>query len=297
MNVGFIGLGAMGLPMAKNVIGGGYNLITMVHSNAEPGFEVQKMGAKLVGTPKEVAEASEVVITVLPADRQLTEVVLGPDGLKDGLSSGKVLIDMTTSKSSTLREIATELASMGVNIIDAPVSGGTVGAEKGELTIILGGETALIETWTPLLNTMGTRHYHCGPVGSGKVVKMVNQHLAAIHLLAIGEAFALGKKSDADLQVMYDVIRESSGYSKMMDLRLPGFLFDGEFKPGFKLDLMKKDVNLALDTAMESGIPLVFGALASQIMAASSASGSGQMDFSAAAEFLAKLAGESLKTS
>ncbi len=294
MKVGFIGLGAMGLPMAKNVIRGGYELITMFHTQKAPADELAALGVQVLANPKEIALASDVVITVLPADRQLVEVVAGENGLMEGMSQGKVLIDMTTAKSSTLVSLAAKLNEKGVAVIDAPVSGGTPGAEKGELTIILGGEHSLIEKWRPLLETMGKKLYICGDLGAGKVVKMVNQQLAALHLLGIGEAFALGNASGVDSKVLYDVIRESSGYSRMMDLRLPGFLLEHSFEPGFKLDLMKKDVNLAVDSAIEMNIPLALGALVSQIFSTASRSGLGDKDFSAAADFLAGSAGQKL---
>src|SRR5262249_27278056 len=167
-------------------------------------------------------------------------------------------------------------------------------AEQGTLTIMVGGDEGLLERCRPLLQTMGTRIVHVGKVGQGKVVKIVNQMMAAIHLLTIGEAFALGIKSGADPTVLYEVIKNSSGYSKMMDLRLPGFLLEGTFKAGFKLDLMKKDVNLALESAKASNIPLLLTSVAAQVFAAVSASGKGSEDFSVAAQFVAALAGANL---
>ena len=292
MKVGFIGLGAMGLPMAKNVIRGGYDLYTMVHENKTPYNELSEMGVKFLSQPKEIASISDVVITILPADKQLIEVVVGENGLLAGMKSGQVLIDMTTAKSNTLINLSEKLNKIGVSVIDAPVSGGTQGAISGNLTIMLGGKDFLIEKMRPLLETMGKQMYKCGDVGSGKVVKMVNQQLAAIHLLAIGESFALGKKAGVDSKIMFEVIRESSGYSKMMDLRLPDFILEQSFEPGFKLDLMKKDINLAVDSALEMNIPLVLGSMASQIFSAASNAGYGNEDFSRAADFLAKLSNQ-----
>jgi 3-hydroxyisobutyrate dehydrogenase/2-hydroxymethylglutarate dehydrogenase len=171
------------------------------------------------------------------------------------------------------------------------VSGGTTGAATGTLTIMVGGDPALLEECRPLLECMGSRIIHVGPLGQGKVVKIVNQMMAAVHLLAIGEAFALGIRLGADPNTLYNVIKESSGYSKMMDLRLPNFLLAGSFKPGFKLDLMKKDVNLALDSARAQSIPLLLTSVAGSLFAAASGAGKGSDDFSAAAQFLAGLAG------
>jgi 3-hydroxyisobutyrate dehydrogenase len=162
---------------------------------------------------------------------------------------------------------------------------------------MVGGDAALLEQVRPLLESMGKNILHVGAVGQGKVVKIVNQAMAAIHLLAMSEAFALGVRSGADAKVLYDVIKTSSGYSKMMDLRLPGFLFENSFKPGFRLDLMKKDLNLAVDSAQALGLPLAFAGLAVQVFAAASTAGRGDDDFAAAGGFLASLAGATLECS
>jgi 3-hydroxyisobutyrate dehydrogenase len=294
VKVGFIGLGGMGLPMAKRVAGGGYEVLTTVHRRREPAEQLAAVGARILDTPAEIARQAEIVITILPADSELKEAVFGEGGLVHGFSPDKVLIEMTTATAFSVQEVEKALARRGGRVLDAPVSGGTVGAENGTLTIMVGGDAGLLEEVRPLLETMGKNIVHVGGVGQGKLVKIVNQVMAAIHLLAIGEAFALGIKCGADPKVLYDVIKASSGYSKMMDLRLPGFLFEGMFKPGFKLDLMKKDVNLAVDSAKSLGIPLMFGSLAAQVFSAASTAGRGAEDFAAAADFLAGLAGARL---
>ena len=291
MRVGFIGLGAMGLPMAKRVVGAGYRTFSTFHKRREPADELAGLGAQLLPSAAEVARACDVVITILPADAELKLVALGPNGVLEGFSPGKILIDMTTATAMSLQEVEKAFAAAGGRVLDAPVSGGTLAAAQGTLTIMVGGEAALLEECRPLLETMGTRIIHVGPVGQGKVVKMINQVMAALHLLTIGEAFALGVKCGADPQVLYEVIKVSSGYSKMMDLRLPDFLLAGRFEPGFKLDLMKKDINLAVDSAQAAGVPLVLTAEAARIFAAASAAGKGGADFSAAAQFLAEMAG------
>jgi 3-hydroxyisobutyrate dehydrogenase-like beta-hydroxyacid dehydrogenase len=160
---------------------------------------------------------------------------------------------------------------------------------------MVGGEERLLEQYRPLLESMGTNIVHVGGIGQGKVVKMANQLMAAVNLLAIGEAFALGLRCGADPEVLYSVIKASSGYSRMLDARVPNFLLKGSYKPGFKLDLMKKDVNLALESAKTLGMPLVLGGMAGQLLAAASAAGHGEEDFSVAAEFLAGLAQTTLK--
>ncbi len=294
MKVGFIGLGAMGAPMAERVVRAGFTTFTTFHKRREAADSLAAIGATVLATPAEVARATDVVITILPADAELRDTVSGPTGLREGLSSGKALIDMTTATALTLQEVASELAPLGVRVLDAPVSGGTTAAASGTLTIMVGGDASLLEEFRPLLASMGSKIIHTGPLGQGKIVKIVNQMMAAVHLLAIGEAFAFGLRSGADPDTLYGVIKESSGYSKMMDLRLPGFLLAGSFQPGFKLDLMKKDVNLALDSARAQRIPLLLTATASQIFAAASMAGKGGEDFSAAAQFLADLAGVQL---
>jgi 3-hydroxyisobutyrate dehydrogenase-like beta-hydroxyacid dehydrogenase len=297
MKVGFIGLGAMGLPMAKRVLGGCHKMYTTFHRRRDPARELEAMGAEILQTPGEVAQAADVVMTILPADAELKEVVFLNTGILNGFSNGKVLIEMTSGTALAMREVDEAIRAKGGSVLDAPVSGGTAAAEQGTLTIMVGGDESLLERCRPLLQNMGTRIVHVGKVGQGKVVKIVNQMMAAIHLLAIGEAFALGIKSGADPATLYEVVKNSSGYSKMMDLRLPGFLLEDSFKPGFKLDLMKKDVNLALESARASNTPLLLTSVAAQVFAAVSASGKGSEDFSVAAQFLATLAGTTLSQS
>ncbi len=287
MTVGFIGLGAMGAPMAERVVKAGFRTFATFHKNREAADRLAGFGATVVNSPAEVARAADAVITIVPADAELKEVA---HSLAEGFSAGKILIDMTTATAATLLEIESALAPVGVRVLDAPVSGGTTGAAAGTLTIMAGGDAALVEECRPLLESMG-RIIHVGGVGQGKVVKIVNQMMAAAHLLAIGEAFALGIRSGADPRTLYSVVKESSGYSKMMDLRLPGFLLDGAFRPGFKLDLMKKDVNLALASARAENVPVLLTSVVGSVFAAASAAGKGSEDFSAAAAFLAGLAG------
>lgn len=291
MKVGFIGLGAMGAPMAARVVKAGFETYTTFHRRREPAEALAQMGAIVLPSPAEVARAADQIITIVPADKELRDTVFGPGGLAEGLSRGKVLIDMTTATASTLQEVAVALEPVGVRVLDAPVSGGTAGAANGTLTIMVGGEASLLEECRPILAAMGSRIIHAGPLGQGKVVKIVNQMLAAVNLLAIGEAFALGVRCGATPEVLYSVIKESSGYSKMLDLRLRDFLMAGSFQPGFKLDLMKKDVNLALDSARAERVPVLLAATAAQVFAAASTAGRGDADFSAAAQFLADLAG------
>lgn len=296
MTIGFIGLGAMGLPMAKNVASGGYELVTTFNRRREPADELASMGASVVDTAAEVARLSDVVITVLPADSELEAVVQGDGGLLQGFRKGATLIDMTTATPQILQRLEPVLTDAGVKILDAPVSGGTPAAAEGTLTIMVGGDEALLETHRALLETMGSTLFHVGELGQGKVVKMVNQLMAATHLLAIGEAFGLGVRNGADPHTLKEVIGKSSGASKMMELRLNEFLFSDQFEPGFRLDLMKKDVGLAIDAAADLEVPLFLGSLVHQVFTSASRAGMGDHDFSAAAKYLASLADASLSS-
>lgn len=290
VKVGFIGLGAMGLPMARRVVGAGHETFTTFHHRREPADQLAALGARILSSPAEVARSSDVVITMLPADRELKEVVLGPEGVLQGLSGRQVLIEMTTATALAMHDVERAVTAAGGEVLDAPVSGGTPAAADGALTIMVGGDARLLERCRPLLESMGRQIVHVGAVGQGKVVKMVNQMMAAAHLLILGEAFALGARCGADPKTLYEVIKTSSGYSRMMDLRLPGFLLEGVFAPGFRLDLMKKDVNLALDSGRALNVPLVLTSAVGQLFAAASGAGRGDDDFSAAAQFVAGLA-------
>jgi 3-hydroxyisobutyrate dehydrogenase-like beta-hydroxyacid dehydrogenase len=294
MKVGFIGLGAMGFPMAQRVIKAKFPLVTTFHRRREPADALALLGANVVRTPAEVASEADVIITILPADSELEQTILGPDGVLEAMAPGKVLIEMTTGTAMSLLKIEKAIEAAGAHLVDAPVSGGTSGAAAGTLTIMVGGTPELIEQVRPVLNAMGNRIIHVGGSGQGKTIKMINQMMAAVHLLVIGEAFSLGIRCGADPNTMYDVIKDSSGYSRMMDLRLPDFLLAGSFEPGFKLDLMKKDVQLALDSARAKGAPVFLTSLTAQIFSAASAAGYGNDDFSRAADFLAAIGRVSL---
>jgi 2-hydroxy-3-oxopropionate reductase len=288
--IGFIGLGGMGLPMAERVLAAGFDLVTTFHTRREPADHLASKGARILGSPEEIAREADVVITIVPADRELMEVATGPRGLIHGLTQGKLLIEMTTALPATVRDLERALAPAGVAVLDAPVSGGVAGAVNGTLTIMAGGEKTVLDQCHPLLKAMGSKIVHVGGVGQGKVVKMVNQMMAAVHILTVGEAFALGVRCGADPATLYEVIKDSSGSSRMMEARMP-MLRSGAFDPGFKLDLMKKDVNLALDSARSEGVPMLLGSVAGQILSAASAAGNGGADFAIAAQFLADLAG------
>ena len=223
MNVGFIGLGAMGLPMAKRVIGCGHKLYITFHRRREPAEELRAMGAGDPGNSRRGGQGCGRGHHN-PAGRYRTEGS-GFRSRQEFLAAhakGKVLIEMTSGTALAMQEIEVSVGEVGGFVLDAPVSGGTPAAAQGTLTIMVGGDKHCSSAVGPLLQAMGTRIVHVGKVGQGKIVKIVNQMMAAIHLLTIGEAFALGIKSGADPAILYEVIKSSFGIFKMMDLRFQG---------------------------------------------------------------------------
>ena len=289
--IGFIGLGAMGKHMAKNLIKAGYDLT--VHDLVPQAVEeIVSLGAKKGKSPAETAREVEVVITMLPADDEVKAVALGPDGILEGARKGSVIIDMTSLAPHTSKYVASEAQKKGVKFLDAPVSGGTTGAEKGTLTIMVGGDKALLDEHMELLQAMGKTIYHVGDVGMGETVKMVNQMLVGINLAGIVEALVLGTKLGVKPEVLYKIIRASSGNSFMLDSRVPNFIFTGNFtQPGFAVDLLRKDLGLSLESAKVNKVPLYMTAQAYQYFTRATAEGLGKKDMSSLIELLEKTAG------
>ncbi len=289
--IGFIGLGAMGRYMAKNLIKAGYPL-TVYDLNPQPVEELVSLGAKKGKSPAETAREVEVVITMLPADDEVRAVALGPDGILEGARKGSVFIDMTSLAPHTSKYVASEAHKKGVKFLDAPVSGGTTGAEKGTLTIMVGGDKALLDEHMEILKTMGKTIYHVGDVGMGETVKMVNQMLVGINLAGIVEALVLGTKLGVEPEVLYKIIRASSGNSFMLDSRVPNFILTGNFtQPGFAVDLLRKDLGLSLESAKVNKVPLYMTAQAYQYFTRATAEGLGKKDMSSMIELLEKTAG------
>lgn len=289
--IGFIGLGAMGNHMARNLIKAGYDL-TVHDMNPQPVKEAVALGAKEAKSSGEAARNVEIVITMLPADDEVKAVVLGPEGVLEGAKIGTVLIDMSSIAPHTSEHVAAEAQKKGVKFLDAPVSGGTIGAEKGTLTIMVGGDKALLDEHMEILQAVGTTIYHVGDIGMGETVKMVNQMLVGINLAGIAEAFVMGTKLGVAPEVLYKVIRASSGNSFLIDHRVPNYIFKGDFtQPGFAIDLLRKDLGLALESAKVNKVPLFLTGLAYQYYTRAAAEGLGKKDMSAVIELLEKTVG------
>ncbi len=290
--IGFVGLGIMGKPMAKNLLKAGYDL-TFYARRPEVIQEMKAAGGKPAASSKAVAEVTDIVVTIVTADAQVREVILGPDGVLEGASEGKLIVDMSTISPLTIREVAGVAAEKGVRVMDAPVSGGDTGAIAGTLTIIAGGEKADFERCRGIFAAMGKKEniFHVGPVGVGQTVKIVNQLIGGVNMAAIAEGLVLGIRAGADPNVMRQVIEVSSGNSTLFQNRVKNFLLKDSFVPGFMLDLMKKDLGIGVDLGKALNVPVPIAAAAYQMYAAAAGLGAGRQDFSAVCRAIEHLTG------
>jgi 3-hydroxyisobutyrate dehydrogenase-like beta-hydroxyacid dehydrogenase len=253
-SVGFIGLGAMGLPMAKNLLKKGFELHVAAHRNRGPVEELANAGANEHASIGEIVANSQVVISILPADLEMGAVLLSKDVL-GRFTSEKILIEMTSGSPEMMKKVNTAFHEKGARVLDAPVSGGTIGAENGTLTVMAGGDAELLEECRPVLDAMAENIYLVGAIGAGKAIKAINQMLAGIHMAATAEAVALAEKLEIDKEVVKQVVGKSSGASWML-LNKFDALSDRNFAPGFRLNLMKKDIQIAVNEGAEKELPL-----------------------------------------
>ena len=287
--IGFIGLGIMGKPMAKNLIKAGYSLVVHNRSRGKVD-ELVKEGATAATSPKEVASGVDIVITMLPNSPDVELVALGPGGIKEGSKPGQLLIDMSTINPIVSQKIAKELLTIGVAMVDAPVSGGEKGAIDAALSIMAGGEPQDFERALPVFNALGKTITHMGPLGTGGFTKLANQIIVAINLTAIGEALVFGTKAGVDPQKMIRALSGGLAGSKCLDQKSDKIL-SGDFAPGFKIDLHSKDLNLISDAARSVGVPIPMAAFVEQLFAALRVRGRGGLDHSGVITLFEDLAG------
>jgi len=276
--IGFIGLGIMGKPMAKNLLKAGFPLV--VHNRTRSKVdELVREGATAATSSKEVAANADVIITMLPNSPDVELVALGPDGIKDGAKRGQLFIDMSTINPIVSQNIAKALAPSGVAMVDAPVSGGEKGAIDAALSIMAGGETQDFERALPIFKALGKTITHMGPLGAGGFTKLANQIIVAINLTAIGEALVFGTKAGVDPEKMIRALSGGLAGSKCLDQKSEKIL-TGDFAPGFKIDLHSKDLSLISDAAKSVGAPIPVAALVEQFFAALRVRGRGGFDHS-----------------
>jgi 3-hydroxyisobutyrate dehydrogenase len=293
MRIGFIGLGAMGLPMAGHLLAAGHD-VTVASRGRGPIEAAVARGAADGGSPRGVAEASEVVVLCVPNSPEVTEVV---DGMLPVLGDGKTIVDCSTIDPEVERAQHARVHATGACYLDAPLSGGTAGAQKGTLTLMVGGDAAVLADTEPAFEPFAGLVVHVGGPGMGQVVKLCNNLIYAAQMSATAEATALAVKSGVDMAKLLEVLTHATGDCVAVRTRLPvpGVVSDSPasngWRPGFMTDLMAKDLDLALAYAARTGVPLATTATARQLLTAASAAGYGREDFSAVAKVVLALAG------
>lgn len=285
--VGFIGLGIMGKPMARNLIKAGYKLVVF-DVNKDAVKEVVEAGAEEGVSSKDVAEKASVIVTMLPNSPHVKEVVLGRNGVIEGVKPGSILVDMSSIAPLVSKEIAEKLKEKGVEMLDAPVSGGEPKAIEGTLAIMVGGTETVYDEIREMLLAMGSSAVYVGEIGSGNVTKLANQIIVALNIAAMSEAMVLATKAGVDPEKVYNAIRGGLAGSTVLDAKVPNVL-KGNFKPGFRIELHIKDLMNALDTAHELGVPIPLTSQVMEIMQALKVDGKAKDDHGGLIQFYEKL--------
>jgi 3-hydroxyisobutyrate dehydrogenase len=289
MKIAFIGLGNMGAPMARNLLKAGYQL-HLFDLNTAVLAELAALGGRISESPKHAAQGSDLVITMLPAAAHVRSVYLGEDGVLAGIAAGVPAVDCSTIDPQTIRDIAAAAAKQGVVLGDAPVSGGTGGAQAGTLTFMVGASAEHFEVLKPVLARMGKNIVHCGDIGTGQIAKICNNMLLGISMIGVAEAMALGNSLGIDTGILANIINSSTGrcWSSEIYNPWPGVVETAPasrgYTGGFGADLMLKDLGLATEAARAAHQPVILGALAQQLYQAMSQRGEGGKDFSAIIE-------------
>jgi 2-hydroxy-3-oxopropionate reductase len=277
--VGFIGLGIMGKPMAENLIGAGHDLV-LYNRTQEKAEELAGNGATVAGSPREVAERSDVIITMLPDSPQVEEVLTGEDGVFEGIKGGALIVDTSTISPVVTEELAAKAKTKGASMLDAPVSGGDVGAVEGTLSIMVGGSEEDFERAKPLFEAMGKTVTHVGETGAGQVVKAANQIVVALTIEAVSEALVLGSKGGVAPEKILDVLGGGLAGNRVMEVKREKMLTHS-FDPGFRIELHHKDLGIALAAGREYGVTLPVTAVVDQMLQDLKMRGRGDRDHSA----------------
>lgn len=286
--IGFIGLGIMGKPMARNLLKAGYPLIVYdINSNVIK--QLINEGAKEGGSSEDVASQSEVIITMLPNSPDVEDVILGKNGVIEGVKSGSIVIDMSSIAPSVSKEIAEKLLQKNVVMLDAPVSGGEPKAIEGTLAIMVGGPEETFNKIKDILSAIGSSVKLVGEIGSGNITKLANQIIVALNIAAIGEAMVLATKAGVDPEKVYQAIRGGLAGSAALDAKMP-LILNGNFKPGFRIELHIKDLINAINTAKELDVPAILTRKVLKILQELNAEGKGKDDHGGIIQFYEKSA-------
>jgi 2-hydroxy-3-oxopropionate reductase len=288
MKIGFIGLGIMGKPMCKNLLKAGYDLVVCSRTAASVD-ELVAAGAKSAPTPRDVAAQVDVVITMLPNSPEVKQVVLGPNGVIEGARPGCIVADMSSIAPLASREIAALLAKKGIEMLDAPVSGGQPKAIEGTLSVMVGGKQEIFDRCVPVFKAMAASVVRVGDIGAGNITKLANQVVVALNIAAVSEAMVLAAKAGVKPELVYQAIRGGLAGSTVMDAKVP-LMLDRKFNPGFRINLHIKDLANALDTSHEVGAPLPLTASVMEIMQALKVDELGDSDHGALVRYFEKQA-------
>lgn len=287
--IGFIGLGIMGMPMACNLIRAGYPLVVYDLLDA-PLKILSEKGAEVAGTCKDIARRSDIILTMLPNSPHVKTAVMGENGVLDGARDGQILIDMSSIAPQATKEVHDACQKLGVKMIDAPVSGGEPKAVDGSLSIMVGGDEAVFREVREILLKMGSSAVYCGEIGAGNTTKLANQIIVAVNIAALSEALTLGKKAGVSPESIFNAIKGGLAGSTVMNAKAP-MMMNGDFKPGFRVDLHIKDLQNCLETAHDVGAPLPLCAHVMEMLQWLRANGNGQNDHSAIAKYYECLSG------
>lgn len=288
--IGFIGLGVMGFPMARNLLKAGYKLVVYDLDHTKAKQLTSKKNVEIASTPSTVSKNTEVIILMLPNTPHVEEVVYGDNGLEQNMAKGDLLIDMSSISPTASRTMGEYLQKRDVDFIDAPVSGGEIGAIEGTLTIMVGGKKNVLEECKSLLSVLGDKIVYCGTYGAGQVVKVVNQLMSAVNLISMAEGFILGVKGGVKPEIIHEIVSTGSGCSWAVTDRVPAIL-KRNFKPGFTIDLHTKDIHLALEMAKDLNIPLYATALTKELFTTLQNQGKGEKDNSAIVQLYEQISG------
>ncbi|MCW3838300.1 2-hydroxy-3-oxopropionate reductase [Sphingomonas canadensis] len=290
-NIGFIGLGIMGMPMAGHLIAAGHQLF--VSSRSARAAEAVALGATACDGNAAIARAADIIITMVPDTPEVEQVLFGADGVAEGLSPGKLVIDMSSISPLATKDFAARIAALGADYVDAPVSGGEVGAKAATLTIMAGGGDAAFARALPLFEAMGKNITHVGGSGAGQTAKVANQIIVALNIAAVGEALLFAAKAGADPAKVREALLGGFASSRVLEVHGERML-KRSFTPGFRIDLHHKDLALALSGANALGLPLPQTAFCQQLLNSARGNGEGGLDHSAIVRQLERLAGHSL---
>ncbi|MDQ3510027.1 MAG: NAD(P)-dependent oxidoreductase [Actinomycetota bacterium] len=288
--LGFVGLGNMGSPMCRHLLDRGYE-VYVNDADAEAMERLRGTSARVEPSLSGLAGSSDAVLLSLPNSDVVEGVVFGDGGLAEGLASGSVVIDTSSSRPSSTREVAGELARRGVHMLDAPVSGGVLRAREGRLAVMVGGERAVFERYREVIGAFGEKVFYVGESGAGHLTKVINNLMSAATLATAAEAVLLGVRAGLEAKRVIEVVNASSGRSNSTEVKFPEYILNGAFDDGFAIDLMNKDVKIALAEAADLGFPMLLGGGVGQVWQAAASGGYGAESHTAIYAFLEELAG------